>query len=177
MLVKLITERVAFLAVKQIEEATLKLNIHIVRELGVRNFPFTVIHAWTEESLSTTQDYNSKLIELPIVEARHSFLHPRNYLTKEQAIRLSRYVFLFGIFPAIFVIFILSAENINRCQFHQHYMCSFLIRKFFFVQLCSMSVIPNRGVVANWGAVRMCQGCRQLLDLLMCLAKLEVICR
>ena len=126
MLVKLSTERVAFSAVKQIEEATLKLNIQIVRELGVRNFPFTVIHAWTEESSNARQDSNSRLLEQPIAEARRSFLYPRIYLSKEQAIRLSRYVFLFGIFPAIFVIFIFSADNINRCQFQQHFMNSFL---------------------------------------------------
>ncbi len=80
-------------------------------ELSVHNFPPVVKTAWPEVSPSTKEKCTRKV---SIIEAGKSLSKARPNKAREHAINVARYVFIFGIFPAMFVIFIFSTVNINR---------------------------------------------------------------
>ena len=89
----------------------MNISNRAVIELSVHNFPPTVKTAWTEVYPSTTE---KDIKKVPIIDAGNSLLNEQPNLAREQAIKVARYVCIFGIFPAMFVIFIFSTVNINR---------------------------------------------------------------
>jgi len=96
----------ALSALKQMEEATKKLNVQPPLELRIG-----VKEAWTADSQPGSR-MNSFQLQLPnralIIEKTRPDI---NKSSKEQAVRIARFVSLYGIFPALITIFNMSVSS------------------------------------------------------------------
>ena len=103
-------DKLAVLALKQMEEATKKLNVQPPVELRVGLLQGRVKEAWAAES----QDPQSEMSSFQfhnLTRTVEKIRPDKNKSSKEQAVKIARFVSLYGIFPALVTIFNMSVSS------------------------------------------------------------------